>query len=77
MTVLAQIENKGAVTAWSASAASPGTIAVGTKDSGGIGFDDYGGELELHDLNLTKTSDVPVAPTGTCVSSGESGISSI
>lgn len=32
------------------------------KDSGGIGFDDYGGELELYDLNITSTQG-PQKPT--------------
>eukprot|EP00978_Attheya_sp_CCMP212_P004495 scaffold9789_cov54-Attheya_sp.AAC.12 len=53
MTKVAQIENKGGALAWSPVASHADVIALGAKDSGGVGFDDYGGELELYDLNIT------------------------
>jgi len=34
-------------------------MALGAKDSGGGGFDDYGGELELYDLNITSSKESP------------------
>jgi hypothetical protein len=30
----------------------PNMVALGTKDSGAGGFDDYGGKLELHRLDF-------------------------
>jgi protein transport protein SEC31 len=58
MSLLKQIDDKGAVLAWSRLSAHPGLVALGTKDSAGGGFDDYGGELELHrvDFSDAKTS---------------------
>lgn len=53
MTRITQIEDRGAAVAWSPLANNADVIALGAKDSGGIGFDDYGGELELYDLNIT------------------------
>lgn len=54
MTKITQIEDKGATIAWSPNHASPDILALGTKDSGGLGFEDTGGELDLYDLNLTS-----------------------
>ncbi|KAK1739842.1 protein transport protein SEC31-like protein [Skeletonema marinoi] len=54
MTLITQIEDKGAVVAWSPIGEYADVIALGSKEKGGIGFDDYGGELELYDLNITK-----------------------
>ena len=34
----------------------PNCIALGTKDSGSGGFDDYGGELEIHRLDFADRS---------------------
>ena len=31
-------------------------MIINIKDSGGIGFDDYGGELELHMLDFSNPS---------------------
>lgn len=53
MSLLKQIDDKGAVLAWSRLAAHPGLVALGTKDSAGGGFDDYGGELELHQVDFS------------------------
>lgn len=33
---------------------SPNLLALGTKDSGASGFDDYGGELEIVNLDFTE-----------------------
>lgn len=54
MTKITQIEDKGATIAWSPNQDCPDLIALGTKDSGGLGFEDTGGELDLYDLNLTS-----------------------
>ena len=81
MTKIAQIDDRGATTAWSPIQSYADVIAVGGKvsslvnsschfirhfksshfaalpftcqDSGGTGFEDTGGELELDDLNLS------------------------
>lgn len=55
MTIIAQVEDRGAVVAWSPIPGQADLIAIGAKDSGGIGFDDYGGELELYKLNISST----------------------
>mmetsp|Transcript_10890 Transcript_10890/g.16284 ORF Transcript_10890/g.16284 Transcript_10890/m.16284 type:complete len:1098 (-) Transcript_10890:198-3491(-) len=52
MTKISEIEDRGAVVAWSPLAIYSDVVAVGTKDSGGIGFDDYGGELEIYDFHI-------------------------
>lgn len=52
MSLLKQIDDKGAVLAWSPISSYPNLVALGTKESSGVGFDDYGGELELHKLDL-------------------------
>ena len=56
MSLLKSIEDKGAVVEWSPIQQHANLVAVGTKDSTGSGFDDYGGELELHRLDLEDTS---------------------
>lgn len=33
---------------------SPNLLALGTKDSGASGFDDYGGELEIMNLDFKE-----------------------
>uniref|UniRef100_A0A7S4RGY3 WW domain-containing protein n=1 Tax=Ditylum brightwellii TaxID=49249 RepID=A0A7S4RGY3_9STRA len=53
MTRISQVEDRGAVVAWSPIYSHADVIALGTKDSGGVGFDDYGGELELCDMKIT------------------------
>jgi hypothetical protein len=35
-------------------AAQPNLVALGAKDSGSGGFDDYGGVLEIHRLNFRE-----------------------
>jgi len=55
MTKITEIQDRVAAVAWSPLPSHPDLIALGSKDSGGIGFDDHGGELELFDLNLTSS----------------------
>jgi hypothetical protein len=52
MSLLKQIDDKGAVIEWSPISSNPNMVALGTKDSAGSGFDDYGGDLEIHKLNF-------------------------
>lgn len=40
--------DKGACIAWSPLKHAPNVFATGTKEGGGGGFEDYGGELALH-----------------------------
>mmetsp|Transcript_13418 Transcript_13418/g.19769 ORF Transcript_13418/g.19769 Transcript_13418/m.19769 type:complete len:1003 (-) Transcript_13418:151-3159(-) len=51
-TKITQIDDKSCNIAWSPLNVNPNAIALGTKDSGGVGFEDYGGELDLYDFNL-------------------------
>ena len=54
MSLLRRIENKGCVLEWSPIALQPNLVALGTKDSAGAGFDDYGGDLEIHRLDFSN-----------------------
>lgn len=54
--LLHQLEDRGAVVEWSPKRNAPNMVAIGTKDSAGAGFDDYGGELELHNLDVAVGS---------------------
>eukprot|EP00579_Thalassiosira_antarctica_P000907 CAMPEP_0201876878 /NCGR_PEP_ID=MMETSP0902-20130614/8436_1 /ASSEMBLY_ACC=CAM_ASM_000551 /TAXON_ID=420261 /ORGANISM="Thalassiosira antarctica, Strain CCMP982" /LENGTH=1129 /DNA_ID=CAMNT_0048404213 /DNA_START=68 /DNA_END=3457 /DNA_ORIENTATION=+ len=56
MTKIAELQDKGAVVAWSPIGEYADVIALGSKEKGGIGFDDYGGELELYDWNITQNN---------------------
>eukprot|EP01031_Cornospumella_fuschlensis_P052334 gene52334-63973_t len=56
MSLLKQIEEKGAVVSWCPLAESANMVALGTKDSSGVGFDDHGGELEVHMLDFADQS---------------------
>ena len=58
MSLLKQIDDKGAVLEWSPYAERASMVALATKDSAGAGFDEYGGELEIHEMDF--------AATGTC-----------
>ena len=40
---------------WSPLSLQPNMVALGTKDSAGGGFDDYGGELEIHMLDFSNS----------------------
>lgn len=55
MTKIAQIQDRGATVAWSPIQSFADVIALGAKDSGSIGFDSSGGELELFDLGITSS----------------------
>lgn len=60
MTKIAEISDRAACAAWCPLQAHPNVVALGTKDSGGGGFDDTGGELEVYDLwssNITSGAD--------------------
>jgi len=59
MTIITQLEDRGAVIAWSPLLNNGDIVAIGVKDSGGIGFDDYGGELEIYDLSITSGNNGP------------------
>jgi len=54
--LLKQIEDKGAVVAWSPLRNRPTLIGVATKEGGGGGFDDYGGELSLYNVDTSSYS---------------------
>jgi len=56
MSLLKSLPDRGAVLEWSPCPAKGSWIAVGTKDSAGAGFDDYGGELELHSSDLSNAA---------------------
>ena len=66
MSLLKQIDDKGAVLEWSPIASQPNMVALGTKDSSGAGFDDYGGELELHVLDFANAASTSSVPIGKC-----------
>jgi len=51
-TKITEINDKACNVAWSPLKSCPDLIALGTKDSGGVGFEDYGGVLDLYNLNL-------------------------
>eukprot|EP00636_Phaeomonas_parva_P017732 CAMPEP_0118852002 /NCGR_PEP_ID=MMETSP1163-20130328/1209_1 /TAXON_ID=124430 /ORGANISM="Phaeomonas parva, Strain CCMP2877" /LENGTH=322 /DNA_ID=CAMNT_0006784401 /DNA_START=142 /DNA_END=1107 /DNA_ORIENTATION=+ len=54
MSLLKEIEDRSASLCWCPLAARPYLFATGTKDSGGVGFDDYGGDLEIYSLNMEE-----------------------
>eukprot|EP00615_Pteridomonas_danica_P011892 CAMPEP_0114343358 /NCGR_PEP_ID=MMETSP0101-20121206/10544_1 /TAXON_ID=38822 ORGANISM="Pteridomonas danica, Strain PT" /NCGR_SAMPLE_ID=MMETSP0101 /ASSEMBLY_ACC=CAM_ASM_000211 /LENGTH=1181 /DNA_ID=CAMNT_0001478035 /DNA_START=71 /DNA_END=3616 /DNA_ORIENTATION=- len=54
MSLVKEIEDHGATLAWSPLSKMPNMMALGTKDSGAGGFDDYGGKLELHRLDFRE-----------------------
>tara|TARA_A100001035_G_C27691407_1_gene458008 strand:- start:386 stop:604 length:219 start_codon:yes stop_codon:yes gene_type:complete len=60
--MLAEIKDRGAVLEWSPFRSRPSLVAIGTKDSAGAGFDEYGGELELFDLDFSQPASTPTAP---------------
>eukprot|EP00612_Vaucheria_litorea_P006457 CAMPEP_0171481444 /NCGR_PEP_ID=MMETSP0946-20130122/6749_1 /TAXON_ID=109269 /ORGANISM="Vaucheria litorea, Strain CCMP2940" /LENGTH=1148 /DNA_ID=CAMNT_0012013017 /DNA_START=6 /DNA_END=3452 /DNA_ORIENTATION=+ len=52
MSLIKEFPDKGATVAWSTVASQRDLIALGTKDGGSAGFDDFGGELELHKIDF-------------------------
>lgn len=64
MSVLSEIKDRGAVLQWSPFRERPSLVAIGTKDTAGAGFDEYGGEMELFDLDFQAPSSTPTTPIG-------------
>jgi protein transport protein SEC31 len=81
MALLKQIDDRGAVMAWSPKLEYPNLVALGTKvesgmqsftliliwfiqDSAGTGFDDHGGELELHLLDFADATQMGTTVLG-------------
>jgi hypothetical protein len=52
MSLLKQIDDRSSVLEWSPFADRANMVALATKDSAGAGFDEYGGELEIHQLDF-------------------------
>jgi|LauGreSuBDMM15SN_2_FD.fasta_scaffold828489_1 hypothetical protein len=50
------VSDKGACIAWSPLKHAPNVFATGTKEGGGGGFEDYGGELALHGFDYAVTT---------------------
>jgi len=46
--------DKGACIAWSPLDHAPNVLATGTKEGGGGGFEDYGGELARHGFDYAQ-----------------------
>ena len=55
MSYLKTISDKSAVLEWCPLTDYSSIVALGTKESAGGGFDDYGGEIELHRLDFKDT----------------------
>lgn len=64
MSILGEIKDRGAVLEWSPFKERSSLVAVGTKDSAGAGFDEYGGEMELFDMDFKAPSSTPTTPIG-------------
>ena len=64
MSLLSEIKVRGAVLEWSPFRERPSLVAIGTKDSAGAGFDEYGGEMELYELDFQASSSTPTKPIG-------------
>ena len=60
MSLLKSLDDKGCTIAWSplGGAGRQSILAAGTKEGAGGGFEEYGGDLELFDLQL-NTSEQP------------------
>ncbi len=54
MSLLEELSEKGACVAWSQLASHPQLLALGTKDSGRVGFDEVGGVLEIHGIGSSR-----------------------
>ena len=50
------IPDRGVVLAWSPLAANGGVLATGVKEGGGGGFEEYGGDLTLHGVDMGSPS---------------------
>ena len=49
--LLKEVRDVGATIAWSPCEHLPKAFAAGTKEGGGGGFEDYGGELMIHQFD--------------------------
>jgi hypothetical protein len=67
MQALKTITDRGAVVAWSPLPNAPGILAAGTKEGGGGGFEEYGGDLTLYSVDLSNSSQ-QCQVLGRCVS---------
>ena len=64
MPLLKSLDDKGATVAWSPLGGNAASLlATGTKEGAGGGFDDYGGDLEIYDLQL-NSANVPSKKIG-------------
>ena len=54
MSLLKEIESSAA-TAWSPNIDRSNLLAIGSKEGVGVGFDNYGGELQLHSMDFGDT----------------------
>ena len=66
MHALKTIPDRGAVVAWSPLPGNPNILAAGTKEGGGGGFEEYGGDLTLYAVDLS-TGTQQCAVLGRCV----------
>ena len=64
MSLLKQIDDRSSVLEWSPFRNRPNLVALATKDSAGAGFDEYGGELEIHDLDFAASGTKANSPIG-------------
>jgi hypothetical protein len=60
------IPDRGVVLAWSPLAANGGVLATGVKEGGGGGFEEYGGDLTLHGVDMGSPS-LQCPTLGRCV----------
>ena len=56
MAAFKLISDKGACIDWSPLKQAPNILATGTKEGGGGGFDDYGGELALQGFDSSPST---------------------
>lgn len=56
MTLIREIKDRAACAAWSPIQTNPDLVVLGTKDSGLVGFDDTGGELEIYDFGFAGSN---------------------
>jgi hypothetical protein len=66
MHALKTIPDRGAVVAWSPLPGNPNILAAGTKEGGGGGFEEYGGDLTLYAVDLSAGTQ-QCAVLGRCV----------
>ena len=63
MTLIKSLDDKGATIAWSPLGGSDRQclLASGTKEGAGGGFEEYGGDLEIFNLQLNSSGPPSVA----------------